>query len=68
VADETGQRCSPALVDDDRADRPVEAAAFWAFLTRAPRRVDRADKVQTGIRLRRQRHGHLAWTKLAFGF
>ena len=68
VTGEPGQRRPPALVDDDRADWSVEAAAFRAFLARAPGRVDRADKVQTGIRLRRQRDRDLAWTELAFGF
>jgi hypothetical protein len=30
--------------------------------------VDRADEVEAGIALRRQRHGHLTLTELGFGF
>jgi hypothetical protein len=64
---ETGQCHPPTLIDDDRADRSVEAAAFRAFLARAPRSTDRADEVETRIALRRQRDDDFTLTEFALG-
>ena len=67
-AGETGQCRLPAIIDDDRTERSVEAAAFWALLARAPGRVDRADEVETDIALRRQRDGDFTLTEFVFWF
>ena len=68
VIAEIGQSHRPALVDNDRTDRSVEAAALWAFLTSVPGRMDRPDKVEIGMALRRQCDRHFALAKFGVGF
>src|SRR5690349_13879131 len=51
---DSGERLAPTFVDHDGADRPVEAAALGAVFPLMPWRMDRADEVHAGIRVRRQ--------------
>src|ERR1700730_15345101 len=58
----------PALVDLNRTNRPVGAAALWAFLAGAPGSMDCADEVETRIVFGRQRDRHLALAGVGFSF
>jgi len=49
VTGEIGQCHPPAFVDDNQANRSVEAAALWALLASTPRVWNRADKVDGRI-------------------
>lgn len=62
-----GQTHPPTLVDDNRADRSIEAAALRALLAGTPGSVDRADEAQAGFGLRRQFDRDLTLAKFAFG-
>jgi hypothetical protein len=48
-----GQSHSPAFIDDNRADRSVKAATLGAFGANVPWRMDRADKIDSGVGLLR---------------
>ena len=64
---DAGKRLAPGLINDDRADWSIQAAAFRTVFAPMPGRVDRANEINTGIQVRRQDGGHLSITNCVVG-
>jgi len=64
---DAGERLAPAFIHHDGADRSFQAAALGAVFPPMPRRVDRADEVNAGVRLCRQNGCRLSFAQYVVG-